>query len=531
MKFQRLEVQNLISLENYYNNIPVSERHTFDPNDKGINDPGVVKALINRCSSLFKTEVDELATFVQSVSDDSSATAIVNRIKGSSDAKGDITAAIFAEANEYGSSIKLNADQLNFTGHNITLSSGNETNDFRFQLSSDGLTVNTTNFKLDSLGNVTVGGIIHATGGDIGGIEINTNSIKSSNDKFSITSDGILIATNAKIGGEIYVYDSDGNINAGLLGSDTSETNDIRIFSGLALSPKTNGKIINAKSQTNNYTYIFVRDKDYDQYLDSGYCWRRQYVGNGYSGYEYGYNRTILQFIDDRLENIHGPVTKLEYDDIHIGYEFDTTIDGNIHHMVVIETSSSLLETLFDDAVRLASFTVDESGVLKANCAKIGSLEINNNEWGASYLTGIYYENSHEVNPELLDQNDGYYIHDFDISPEHITIHCGTKNIQDNQDESVSIAPLFDPDRWDQNGVIDVYSRSDDYCGIYVSRGYIYSNSGFQTSDGYAVIGKDDKYSLSIVTSLPGSTNNKTIYIVTGSSKGVYVGSTKIAGI
>ena len=36
-------------------------------------------------------------------------------------------------------------------------------------------------------------------------------------------------------------------------------------------------------------------------------------------------------------------------------------------------------------------------------------------------------------------------------------------------------------------------------------------------------------YKLAVVSSLPSTTDSSTIYIVTGSSKGVYVGGTKIA--
>ena len=57
--------------------------------------------------------------------------------------------------------------------------------------------VDTTNFKLDKDGNVSVTGTINATNGSIGGIKINENSISATN--FSLTKEGLLNCTNANI--------------------------------------------------------------------------------------------------------------------------------------------------------------------------------------------------------------------------------------------------------------------------------------------------------------------------------------------
>lgn len=68
----------------------------------------------------------------------------------------------------------------------------------KITISSTGqLVVDTTNFKLDEAGNVTVNGTINATNGTIGGIKINENSISATN--FSLTKEGLLNCTNANI--------------------------------------------------------------------------------------------------------------------------------------------------------------------------------------------------------------------------------------------------------------------------------------------------------------------------------------------
>jgi predicted nucleic acid-binding Zn-ribbon protein len=81
---------------------------------------------------------------------------------------------------------KLNKSGIDIEANKITISS-----------TGGKLVVDTTNFKLDEAGNVTVTGTINATNGTIGGIAINENSISATN--FSLTKEGLLNCTNANI--------------------------------------------------------------------------------------------------------------------------------------------------------------------------------------------------------------------------------------------------------------------------------------------------------------------------------------------
>lgn len=74
---------------------------------------------------------------------------------------------------------------------------------FGFELSGDGFYIKSNNGTIIADDQVSIVGAITATSGTIGGININNNSIASSNGNFSLTSAGVLTATNAVLTGEI----------------------------------------------------------------------------------------------------------------------------------------------------------------------------------------------------------------------------------------------------------------------------------------------------------------------------------------
>ena len=61
-----------------------------------------------------------------------------------------------------------------------------------------------------------------------------------------------------------------------------------------------------------------------------------------------------------------------------------------------------------------------------------------------------------------------------------------------------------------------------------IGNGAITITDNIEQETEYALFA-NGSYRLAIVSSLPSTTDSSTIYIVTGTSKGVYVGSTKIA--
>ncbi len=163
-------------------------KSTIDPDNKGISDPDVMREL----EQTFKTTSTELTSFHQEVAEGLAEVDIIAKIEDDDNEDGkDIVAAIITRANNEGSEIQLNADNIKLNAdHQLSLTTGT-------------FTVNTNNFKLDGDGDVEITGKITATSGSIGGITIASNEIKSSNDKFSVTRAGKLKATDAEISGKI----------------------------------------------------------------------------------------------------------------------------------------------------------------------------------------------------------------------------------------------------------------------------------------------------------------------------------------
>lgn len=252
------EITEFESVEDYFKSLSASEKaeilgdKTFSSDDKALEDPDVIAKLIEVCERTFKTVVSQMSIISQTVGPDNVENSIIAAVNGANGEQ--ITASIFAKANETDSEITLNADKILInsgktlnvqSGGNISVKSGGN-----FKINSGGkFQITSTNFNIDSSGNVSVTGAIEATSlkitGSSGLIDISdetklSNFVKSHQDTVSgdvewlknalnggtTTIDGGLVLSNA-----ILTKDSDDNITAGMIGENTSE-NDIRFFAG-----------------------------------------------------------------------------------------------------------------------------------------------------------------------------------------------------------------------------------------------------------------------------------------------------------
>lgn len=140
---------NFTSAEDYYNSLSSTDKNKLDTDhtNMGLNDPTVVKNLINKMKTNFKMTYTEIASITTSVSDKMSQTEIINAINNGSST---IKAAITAYVNSDSSGISLNADRINIdASHKLSLRTGT-------------FTINSENFKIDEYGNVTARGSIEA---------------------------------------------------------------------------------------------------------------------------------------------------------------------------------------------------------------------------------------------------------------------------------------------------------------------------------------------------------------------------------
>ena len=164
------------TIEAYYRTLSNGDKEEINPDGKDLDDPEVLKNLVAYCETHLKTVVTELTSITQTVTSDRAAIDLVATVSNNNPTASNLTAAIFMEANKAGSTIALDANNI--------------------KIISD-------NFKVNASGDhaVEVSGKITATSGTIGGITIASNAISASN--FSVTSSGILTATNANITGAI----------------------------------------------------------------------------------------------------------------------------------------------------------------------------------------------------------------------------------------------------------------------------------------------------------------------------------------
>ena len=260
------EITGFKSVEDYFKSLSPSEKtailgdKTFSSDDKALEDPDVIAKLIEVCERTFKTVISEMSIISQNVGPGFAESSIISAVNGANGKQ--IAASIFTKANEKGSGITLNADNILINGeHNLNVQSGGNINiqsGGNFKINSGGkFQITSDNFNIDSKGKVTVKGEIEATSLKITGsdglmIDIGdetklANFVKKHQDTASggssyddawlkealnggTTINGGLVLSNA-----ILTKDSADNITAGMIGTNTSE-NDIRFFAGISLT-------------------------------------------------------------------------------------------------------------------------------------------------------------------------------------------------------------------------------------------------------------------------------------------------------
>lgn len=249
---------------------------TFDSDDKALEDPDVIAKLIGVCEKTFKTVVSEMSTISQEVGDGFAESSIISTVNKNGKA---IVSSIFVAANDKGSGITLNADNILIndehnlnvqSGGNINIQSGGNINienggDFKiktggninvqsggnFKINSGGkFQITSDNFNIDSNGNVTVKGAIEATSLTITSGSSAETTLKSFIEGVGTEkhwgnaaepyTDGWLtnafsktaISGGLALTGNIFAADSNGNVTAGMMGGNVENKNDVRFFAG-----------------------------------------------------------------------------------------------------------------------------------------------------------------------------------------------------------------------------------------------------------------------------------------------------------
>lgn len=263
------EITEFKSVEDYFKSLSASEKatilgdKTFSSDDKALEDPDVVAKLIEVCERTFKTIVSEMSVISQEVGDGFAESSIISTVNKNGKA---IVSSIFVAANDKGSEIALNADNINIDGKhaltvksdgNINIESGgniNIENGGDFIISSGGkFQIESGNFNIGSDGTVIVKGAIEATSLTIQesgksnsikdfvksvGNDMNWGNLPKWIDN-AIKDGSTTITGGLVLTGNILAKDSDDNITAGMIGSNNTE-NDIRFFAGSNMSDINN---------------------------------------------------------------------------------------------------------------------------------------------------------------------------------------------------------------------------------------------------------------------------------------------------
>lgn len=252
------EITEFKSVEDYFKSLSASEKadilgdKTFDSDDEALEDPDVIAKLIGVCEKTFKTVVSEMSTISQEVGDGFAESSIISTVNKNGKA---IVSSIFVAANDKGSGITLNADNILINGeHNLNVQSGGNINvqsggnftinsNAKFQVESD-------NFIIDEGGKVTVKGAIEATSLIITSGSSAETTLKSfiegvgtekhwGNATEPYTDDWLTnafsktaISGGLALTGNIFAADSNGNVTAGMMGGNVENKNDIRFFAG-----------------------------------------------------------------------------------------------------------------------------------------------------------------------------------------------------------------------------------------------------------------------------------------------------------
>ena len=241
---------------------------TFGSDDEALEDPDVISKLIGVCEKTFKTVVSEMSTISQEVGDGFAESSIIATVNKNGKA---IVSSIFVAANEEGSGITLNADNILINGeHNLNVQSGGNINienggDFKIKTggnisvqSGGNFTINSNakfqvesdNFIIDEGGKVTVKGAIEATSLTITSGSSAETTLKSFIEGVGTEkhwgnaaepyTDGWLtnafsktaISGGLALTGNIFAADSNGNVTAGMMGGNVENKNDVRFFAG-----------------------------------------------------------------------------------------------------------------------------------------------------------------------------------------------------------------------------------------------------------------------------------------------------------
>ena len=253
------EITGFKSVEDYFKSLSPIEKtailgdKTFSSDDKALEDPDVIAKLIEVCERTFKTVISEMSIISQNVGPGYAESSIISAVNGANGKQ--IAASIFTKANEKGSGITLNADNILIDGkHALTVKSDGNINiqsGGNFKINSGGkFQIASDNFNIDSNGNVTVKGAIEATSLTITSGSSAETTLKSfiegvgtekhwGNATESYT-DGWLtnafsktaISGGLALTGNIFAADSNGNVTAGMMGGNVENKNDIRFFAG-----------------------------------------------------------------------------------------------------------------------------------------------------------------------------------------------------------------------------------------------------------------------------------------------------------
>lgn len=253
------EITEFESVEDYFKSLSPSEKtailggKTFSSDDKALEDPDVIAKLIEVCERTFKTVISEMSIISQNVGPGYAESSIISAVNGANGKQ--IAASIFTKANEKGSGITLNADNILInSGQTLNVQSGgniNIKNGGNFKINSGGkFQITSDNFNIDSNGNVTVKGAIEATSLTITSGSSAETTLKSfiegvgtekhwGNATEPYTDDWLTnafsktaISGGLALTGNIFAADSNGNVTAGMMGGNVENKNDIRFFAG-----------------------------------------------------------------------------------------------------------------------------------------------------------------------------------------------------------------------------------------------------------------------------------------------------------
>ena len=346
-----------------------------------LSDIDTLNAFIGNCETKFKTVATELANISVNVGPGSAQVDIIATVKSelgneSSDDAKDITAAIFARANQYGSEIQLNADNLNLNAdHKLTLKSGTfEINSSNFTLNDNGLILRGKN------GNTSIDGdgILHAQGAIIQGAITADKFVAESTKKISISNDETgkyegNVTKRTSINSDEFVIETSGVLKD-TQGSQIDVTGNklyIRMVDKLV---NNNNDIKDVSGKTVKYLYgVPVLCMMYNgvEYPLSPASWFREPVG--------GENPTDMYFfyVEDTYKSVSAKGsfffnTKNSYNKITLtpckkykfAYDLGGLTEDNATQYLNILSGASLINS---DKERITTIDVSPSGLIKTS--------------------------------------------------------------------------------------------------------------------------------------------------------------------